>query len=90
MQKKNPNHKGRGLLFGGEGGVRTLDTLTRIHTFQACSFSHSDTSPFRYAVIVVQRGGTIGGGGLMVKQYLAVSIHLVIPHAYSVSHSQIR
>ncbi|WP_207968173.1 hypothetical protein, partial [Yersinia pseudotuberculosis] len=25
--------------------VRTLDTLTRIHTFQACSFSHSDTSP---------------------------------------------
>ncbi len=32
-------------LNGGEGGIRTLDTLSRIHTFQACSFSHSDTSP---------------------------------------------
>ena len=46
----NPNEKGpalRGLfhLDGGEGGIRTLDTFDRIHTFQACSFSRSDTSP---------------------------------------------
>ena len=44
------NHKkgvpfGTPFLFGGEGGIRTLDTRKRIHTFQACSFSHSDTSP---------------------------------------------
>ena len=32
-------------VTGGEGGIRTLDTRKRIHTFQACSFSHSDTSP---------------------------------------------
>ena len=32
-------------LRGGEGGIRTLDTVTSIHTFQACSFDHSDTSP---------------------------------------------
>lgn len=31
---------------GGERGIRTLDTRKRIHTFQACSLSHSDTSPF--------------------------------------------
>src|ERR1700748_426982 len=29
----------------GEGGIRTRDTLSSIHTFQACSFHHSDTSP---------------------------------------------
>jgi hypothetical protein len=32
-------------LICGEGGIRTRDTLSSIHTFQACSFSHSDTSP---------------------------------------------
>ena len=31
---------------GGEGGIRTLDTpFGRIHTFQACAFNHSATSP---------------------------------------------
>ena len=29
----------------GERGIRTPDTVSRIHTFQACSFNHSDTSP---------------------------------------------
>ena len=33
------------LRSGGEGGIRTLDTVSRIHTFQACSFNRSDTSP---------------------------------------------
>ena len=33
------------MIFGGERGIRTLDTRKRIHTFQACSLSHSDTSP---------------------------------------------
>ena len=30
---------------GGEGGIRTLGTRKRTHAFQACSLSHSDTSP---------------------------------------------
>ena len=30
---------------GGEGGIRTHVTVSRKHAFQACSFSHSDTSP---------------------------------------------
>src|ERR1044071_580960 len=33
------------LKVCGEGGIRTRDTLSGIHTFQACSFNRSDTSP---------------------------------------------
>ena len=32
-------------LNGGERGIRTLETVTRLHTFQACAFDHSATSP---------------------------------------------
>lgn len=35
-------------VTGGEGGIRTLDRFDPIHAFQACSFSHSDTSPKNY------------------------------------------
>ena len=30
---------------GGEGGIRTLDRDKPIHTFQACAFGRSATSP---------------------------------------------
>src|SRR5690606_7669922 len=34
------------LGFGGERGIRTPEAVfSRLHTFQACSFNHSDTSP---------------------------------------------
>ncbi len=32
-------------LYGGERGIRTPDTVSRIHAFQACAFSHSAISP---------------------------------------------
>ncbi|SVA03522.1 uncharacterized protein METZ01_LOCUS56376 [marine metagenome] len=32
-------------INSGEGGIRTLGTRERTHAFQACSLSHSDTSP---------------------------------------------
>jgi hypothetical protein len=32
-------------LVGGEGGIRTLETVARLHAFQACAFDHSATSP---------------------------------------------
>jgi hypothetical protein len=35
-------------MIGGEDGIRTHDNVTAIHTFQACSFDHSDTSPRCY------------------------------------------
>ena len=48
-------------MFGGESGIRTRDTVPRIHTFQACAFNHSATSPslrFRAA------GQAAGIGGM--------------------------
>ena len=30
---------------GGEGEIRTLETLAHPHAFQACAFDHSATSP---------------------------------------------
>ena len=30
---------------GGESGIRTHETVPRLHTFQACAFDHSATSP---------------------------------------------
>ena len=29
----------------GRGGIRTHETLSRLHAFQACSIGHSDTHP---------------------------------------------
>ena len=31
--------------YGGERGIRTLETVSRLHAFQACAFSHSAISP---------------------------------------------
>ena len=33
------------LYRGGGSGIRTRDTVSRIHTFQACAFNHSATPP---------------------------------------------
>ena len=32
-------------MTGGETGIRTLETVARLHAFQACAFDHSATSP---------------------------------------------
>lgn len=42
-QQKSPG-VGAFDICGGEG-IRTLDTLSDIHTFQACQFNHSCTPP---------------------------------------------
>ena len=33
---------------GGESGIRTHGRVSPTHAFQACSFNHSDISPFRW------------------------------------------
>jgi hypothetical protein len=33
------------MNFGGGSGIRTHDTVSRIHAFQACAFSHSAIPP---------------------------------------------
>src|SRR5690606_8359169 len=37
---------------GGERGIRTLETVPRLHTFQACAFDHSAISPRRTVPVV--------------------------------------
>src|SRR4051812_14789512 len=32
--------------YGGESGIRTHGRVSPTHAFQACSFNHSDISPF--------------------------------------------
>ena len=34
-------------FIGGQTGIRTLETVSRLHTFQACAFDHSATYPLR-------------------------------------------
>src|SRR5690606_31705393 len=34
------------IFPGGENRIRTCGTIARTHAFQACSFNHSDTSPY--------------------------------------------
>lgn len=46
QNKKRPN--GRFFIIsGGEEGIRTLDTVARIHDFESRAFDHSATSPRR-------------------------------------------
>src|SRR3546814_2663349 len=43
---------------GGERGIRTPEArFRRLHTFQACSFNHSDTSPLEPEGSFRQRSG---------------------------------
>ena len=39
--------RGTKLEIGGESGIRTHGRVSPTHAFQACSFNHSDISPFR-------------------------------------------
>src|SRR4051812_45534259 len=36
-----------GFFIGGQRGIRTLERLSPLHTFQACAFNHSATCPAR-------------------------------------------
>ena len=49
-------------LAGGGGGIRTRDTVSRIHTFQACAFNHSATPPVARTIFMAAQKA-IGGVG---------------------------
>lgn len=42
---KTKKNKQNSEKNGGGSGIRTRDTVSRIHTFQACAFNHSATPP---------------------------------------------
>jgi hypothetical protein len=44
-----------GADIGGEGGIRTLETVARLHAFQACAFDHSATSPWKKCRTIAER-----------------------------------
>ena len=45
---KKPSSDGFLLHSGGEGGIRTPDTVARIPDFESGAFNHSATSPCRF------------------------------------------
>ena len=45
LLRKAADRERRWGLDGGETGIRTLETVARLHAFQACAFDHSATSP---------------------------------------------
>src|SRR5437868_6531569 len=60
-------------LDGGEKGIRTLETVTRLHTFQACAFDHSAISPQAgnprgAAAAMPCRTRAAGGGGTPLQR----------------------
>ena len=56
-------------MYGGEKGIRTLDTFDRIHAFQACSFNHSDTSPGKSNSVLYETNSV-----LIVSEHAACSL----------------
>ena len=60
LQNKTPQRAG--FCFGGERGIRTLDTVSRIHAFQACAFSHSATSPSQRTPAIAGRRRRLPNG----------------------------
>ncbi len=61
----------------------------RVYTLSRRAPSATQTPHRTLRRYALQRGGTIGTGGVMVKQYLSVAIHLVIPHPDRVNRKQI-
>ncbi len=41
---------------GGSIGIRTLETVPRLHTFQACAFDHSATDPLAVFSLPLSQG----------------------------------
>jgi hypothetical protein len=76
-QKRDSNHaatrqrrarKNRGFdswlaKNGGQRGIRTLERLSPLHTFQACAFNHSATCPLRQRNILPGRSPQAAWGG---------------------------
>src|SRR5699024_7406328 len=70
MRKKSSHFRTSSSLNMAVRGGFEPPIRCRIHTFQACSFSHSDTSPNCFATKPHgwQRGATIGSWSKTVKK----------------------
>ena len=65
---------------GGERGIRTLETVPRLHTFQACAFDHSATCSVRASAKGTCRckgsgvGGPVSRSGSLHRDLWATAI----------------
>lgn len=60
---------------GGQGGIRTLGTLSRTHAFQACALNHSATCPFFEKLAAGQLDRS---GGTYIKDSAAINPNLTV------------
>src|SRR5271167_956627 len=65
---------------GGETGIRTLDTLSSIHAFQACAFSHSAISPLgKLAETPIPKAGIGAPQGAISRRSCIVAYRATMP-----------
>ena len=60
---KQPYYSIKSMVSGGSIGIRTLETVPRLHTFQACAFDHSATDPLARSYTrgwAGYKGGSVG------------------------------
>ena len=66
--------QGASVMRSGERGIRTPDTVARIHAFQACAFNHSATSP---------RSAEAQAEGVGFEPTVPLEVHLISSQAPS-------
>ena len=76
-------------IAGGETGIRTLDTLSSIHAFQACAFSHSAISPLgkRLAATPVTLPGPANRRAAGIRGLACLHCNVHLASAQGVSQS---
>ena len=72
--------------MGGEGGIRTLDTLADIQTFQVCLFNHSSTSPC--CTSPLRERNTIGKTYFNSSEVLASFAYATSPYGHQIINLQ--
>ena len=67
------------VLLGGRRGIRTLEKIAPLHTFQACQFNHSCTLPYifystQFVLICSRRASIV----VLRQPVLHPSVHLLL------------
>ena len=70
------------MYFGGGSGIRTHDTVSRIHAFQASAFSHSAIPPrvdssWRRAHVFASQQSGLGAIKLSGRQTIIMHIYVL-------------
>src|SRR5262252_11244674 len=63
---------------GGEGGIRTPDTVTRMPHFECGAFNHSATSPWPQGANILSVGGYVSNARRLNKNGLSPMQRLIM------------